>query len=235
MSKYSQTWQDFSLLKVFFYLTEYVSVILFLKGVQYDMKKILIVFTVVAMLLMITACNPGIPRDDVPGVTGPDVEPGETHVNTLSADGQSFYAYDIDTSSYKSIECGMTIDVLKPNAGEDTGAMILLWTKEENDKVDSQKMIFINSTPSSVTISIGGQNLYPKYDKGGKASFDITAIVRNDNTMEIELSAESAPQPIGITTSIPEGSKSLYTGLVAVDGIPLSYLKLQETSCFRVN
>ena len=199
------------------------------------MKKILIVFTVVAMLLMITACNPGIPRDDVPGVTGPDIEPGETHVNTLSADGESFYAYDIDTSSYKYIECGMTIDVLKPNAGEDTGAMMLLWTKEENDKVDSQKMIFVNSTPSSVTISIGGQNLYPKYDKDGKASFDITATVRNDNTMEIKLSAESTTDTGTVTTYVPEGSKSLYTGLVAVDGIPLSYLKLQETSCFRVN
>ena len=196
------------------------------------MKKILIVFTAVAMLLMITACNPGIPRDDVPGVTGPDVEPGETHVNTLSADGESFYAYDIDTSSYKSIECGMTIDVLKPNAGEDTRAGIQLWTDAE-DTPDLSKMIILRSTSSSVAISIGGQDLYPEYDKDGKASFDITATVRNDNTMEIELSAESATKPITVT--IPEGSKYLYMGLVAVDGFPLSYLKLQETECFRVN
>ena len=70
-------------------------------------------------------------------------------------------------------------------------------------------------------------------DKDGKASFDITATVRNDNTMEIELSAESATKPITVT--IPEGSKYLYMGLVAVDGFPLSYLKLQETECFRVN
>ena len=74
------------------------------------------------------------------------------------------------------------------------------------------------------------------YGKDGKVSFDITATVRNDNTMEIELSAESTTDTIKVTTSVPEGSKYLYTGLVAVgDGIPLSYLKLQETSCFRVN
>ena len=219
----------------FFYLTEYVSVILFLKGVQYDMKKILIVFTVVAMLLMIASCNPGIPKDDVPGVTGPDVEPGETHVNTLSADGESFYAYDIDTSSYKYIECGMTIDVLKPNAGEDTGAVIQLWTDTEGTS-DSSKMIILSSTPSSVLINLGGKELPLNYGKDGKVSFDITATVRNDNTMEIELSAESTTDTIKVTTSVPEGSKYLYTGLVAVgDGIPLSYLKLQETSCFRVN
>ena len=201
------------------------------------MKKILIVFTVVAMLLMITACNPGIPRDDVPGVTGPDVEPGETHVNTLSADGESFYAYDIDTSSYKSIECGMTIDVLKPGEREDTRAVIQLWTDTEGTS-DSSKMIILSSTPSSVSISIvGNQNEYLdlNYDKDGKASFDITATVRNDNTMEIKLSAESTTDTGTVTTYVPEGSKSLYTGLVAVDGIPLSYLKLQETSCFRVN
>ena len=95
----------------FFFVESFFSIllnmflfILFLKGVQYDMKKILIVFTVVAMLLMIASCKPGIPVDDMPEVTGPDIEPGETHANTLSADGKPFYAYDIDTSYYKSIE-----------------------------------------------------------------------------------------------------------------------------------
>ena len=200
------------------------------------MKKILIVFTVVAMLLMITACNPGIPRDDVPGVTGPDVEPGETHVNTLSADGQSFYAYDIDTSSYKSIECGMTIDVLKPGEGELTSAGIQLWTTDVEDTFALSKMIILSSTPSSVLISIDNQDLYLNYGKDGEVSFDITATVENNNTMKIELSAESTTDTIKVTTSVPEGSKYLYTGLVAVgDGIPLSYLKLQETSYFKFN
>ena len=199
------------------------------------MKKILIVFTAVAMLLMIASCNPGIPRDDMPGATGPDIEPGETHVNTLVADGQSFYAYGIDTSSFKSIECGMTINVLKPNAGEDTGAVIQLWTDTEGTS-DSSKMIMLTSNSSSVSIRIGGQYLDLNYGKDGKVSFDITATVEKDNTMEIVLSAESTAQTATATTSVPDGSKSLYVGLRAIgNGTPLSYLKLQETSCFRFN